>query len=99
MDLKQAQQEVAELKEKLAAKYGKEDAYALVTDLAEEVGEISKAVKGEEGIAGKEKEKGKIGMELADAIFSVCALANYYQTDLEEDFKKITEGIEKRFLK
>lgn len=57
MRLKEARQRVADLKKRLRERYGPEDAYALLTDLAEEVGENAKAVKAREGVTGKDKEK------------------------------------------
>lgn len=99
MDLKQATELAGETQGKLDAKYGKHDAYRLVTELAEEVGEVAEAVKAEEGVAGKEKHKGKIGSELADVLYQVCALSSKYGTDLEKDFQKVLNGINERYLK
>lgn len=98
MDLKQATKTAGETQKKLEAKYGRHDAYRLVTELVEEVGEVAEAVKAEERVAGKEKHEGKIGSELADVLFSVCVLSERYGTDLEKDFQKVVDGISRRYL-
>ena len=99
MHLREVQETVKELKKKLDEKHGAWGPFALVTDLVEEVGEIAEAVKAREGAKpGKELSEEKLGMELADAIYSIAALANHYNIGLEENFEKIISSIRKRFL-
>ncbi len=99
MDVKKAVELAGETQKKLDEKFGKHDAYRLVTELAEEVGEVAEAVKAEEGVAGKEKHRGNIGGELADVLYSVLVLSQKYGTNLDKDFQKVIDGINERYLK
>ncbi len=98
MEIKEAKETAWSVQQKLETRHGRQDAFRLVTELAEEVGEIAEAVKAEEGVAGKEKLKGRIGGELADALFSLLVLSKKYETDLDKDFGKVIDGINARYL-
>lgn len=98
MDFTEAREMAWEVQKKLEEKHGEQSPYRMVTELVEEVGEIAEAVKAREGVAGKEHAKGKIGAELADALYSILTLASYYNTDLEKDFEKVINGIKQRYL-
>jgi len=55
--------------------------------LGEEVGELFKAVRKQEGLAmDPNSQVGDIDSELADVFIFVCAIANRYQVDLAEAF-------------
>ncbi|WP_320823316.1 MazG nucleotide pyrophosphohydrolase domain-containing protein [Reinekea sp.] len=56
--------------------------------LGEEVGELFKAVRQQEGLAMDPNSKvGSIDEELADVFIFVCAIANRYQVDLAAAFR------------
>ncbi len=98
MNLLAYTQAAGQIEKRLDEKYGVSDAYRMVTELTEEVGEVAEAVKAEEGVAGKEDAKGKIGSELADVLFSVFVLADKYHVNLDEEFTNVCKGIERRYL-
>ncbi len=57
--------------------------------LAEEVGELAKAVRKETGMAVDSQSRfGKISHEIADIIWVTTALANMYGIDLEQAFRE-----------
>lgn len=98
LTLEQCCRKAAVLQRRLVEKNGPQDGFRLLTELAEEVGEVAEAVKAEAGAPGKEKAEGKIGSELADVLFSVFVLADAYGVDLEGEYIRVLEGIEKRYL-
>ena len=65
--------------------------------LGEEVGELFKAVRKEEGLAiDKNSKVGDIKEELADIFIYLCSIANRYDVDLESAFREKEEKNKKR---
>ncbi|HDI12078.1 MAG TPA: hypothetical protein ENF63_00625, partial [Candidatus Bathyarchaeota archaeon] len=72
-----------------------------VIDLLEEAGEVAAAVKGLEGYQPPDKPKTRdmLAAELSDLLYSVFALAEYYEIDLENAFTKTISNYLKKFTK
>lgn len=65
--------------------------------LGEETGELFKAVRKSEGLVmDRKSEVGEVSDELADIIVFLCSIANRYNIDLEEAFRKKEEINKKR---
>jgi len=65
--------------------------------LGEETGELFKAVrKNEKLVIDRKSEVGEVSDELADIIIFLCSIANRYNIDLEEAFRKKEEINKKR---
>lgn len=68
--------------------------------LGEEVGELFKAVRKAQGIAIDPGSKfGSVGEELADALIYLCAIANRFGLDLEQEFRRKEEANHRRTWK
>ena len=67
---------------------------AMFTSIIEECGELAREINYLEGFKPKKptEKEGNLGEELADLLFSVICLANYYNIDLGE---KLTQVLEK----
>ncbi|MEJ2751259.1 MAG: MazG nucleotide pyrophosphohydrolase domain-containing protein [Chloroflexota bacterium] len=56
--------------------------------LMEEVGEIARAINIIEGFKPpKEDEKSTLSEEIADTVFAIICIANYYKIDLSQELK------------
>ena len=65
--------------------------------IGEELGELFRAIRKKEGIkTDKASVSDPIGEELADLIVYICAIANRYNINLEEEFRKKEEINKKR---
>jgi NTP pyrophosphatase (non-canonical NTP hydrolase) len=65
--------------------------------LGEELGELFRAVRKQEGIKiDPNSEYGKIGEELVDMIIYICAIANRFNINLEKAFREKEEINKKR---
>jgi NTP pyrophosphatase (non-canonical NTP hydrolase) len=65
--------------------------------LGEEVGELFKAVRKAEGLAIDVRSKvGSVGEELADVLIYLCSIANRFDVDLEEAFRRKEEENHRR---
>jgi NTP pyrophosphatase (non-canonical NTP hydrolase) len=72
---------------------------SMLSAAMEELGEISREINYLEGFKPKKeqsKQNTQLGEELADLIFSVICVANYYNIDLSTSFNKIIEKYSKR---
>lgn len=68
--------------------------------LGEEVGELFKAIRKSENIStDKNSTIFHVGEELADVLIYLCAIANRYDIDLEDAFRKKEEINKKRIWK
>jgi len=66
--------------------------------LGEEVGELFKAIRKAKGIV-TDTPTGKIGEELADVFLQTCAVANFFEIDLERAFREKREKDKGRWQK
>ena len=66
---------------------------SMLASLVEEVGELAREINAKEKIKKKKKTEPEndIGMEIADVLFSLICLANYYGVDLEDKFREVIE--------
>ena len=64
---------------------------AMLSALIEEIGELSKEINHLEGFKPKKNLNGeiKIGEELADILYALICLANYYKIDLNQELKNV----------
>jgi len=65
---------------------------SMLAAVTEEVGELAREINHLEGY--KKKRNGgnsDLGLELADALFTLVCIANYYHVDLDEAFKAVME--------
>ena len=71
---------------------------AMLASVTEELGELAREINAMEKIKTKkssEIEK-NIGEELADLLFSIVCISNYYKIDLNSEFKQVLEKYRKR---
>ncbi len=66
---------------------------AMFTSIIEECGEIARELNHLEGYKPKKptEKEGDLGEELADLLFSVICLGNYYKIDLGEKLNQVLE--------
>ena len=71
---------------------------SMLAALVEEVGELAREINAVEGPKRKKRGEGSvdIGLELADIIFAVICIANYYGLDLEDAFQRVIEKYTER---
>ena len=72
---------------------------SMLTASLEELGEISREINSLEGFKPKKEEKKQntqLDEELADLLFSIICIANYYDINLTEGFLKIITKYSKR---
>ena len=61
----------------------------MLSALVEEVGEIARAINIKEGFKPpKEDEKSRLSEEIADTVFAIICIANYYKIDLSQELRK-----------
>ena len=67
--------------------------HEIFTRLGEEVGEVGREINHLFGPKKKkpDEEKGDLGEEIGDVIFTLCCLANSQEIDLDEAFKKVMD--------
>ena len=65
----------------------------MLASVVEEVGELAREINSLEKIKKKKASETntEIGLELADLLFSLVCLANYYEIDLNDSFLKVME--------
>ena len=72
--------------------------FAMLASVVEELGELAREINALEKIKLKkslEIEK-NIGEELADLLFSIICISNYYKIDLNSEFMQVLEKYRKR---
>ncbi|HSH18394.1 MAG TPA: hypothetical protein VK978_03345 [Candidatus Saccharimonadales bacterium] len=97
-DLMQRAEEIREKYETLNATSGKEPwrirDYAM--GFVGDVGDLQKLVMAKENLRDIADVDEKLGHELADCLWSILVIANYYGVNLEAEFGKTMQTIEKR---
>ena len=71
---------------------------AMLASVTEELGELAREINAMEKIKAKkssEIEK-NIGEELADLLFSIVCISNYYKIDINTEFMQVLEKYQKR---
>ena len=71
---------------------------SMLASLTEEIGELAREINHRERFKKKKgtEPSGDIGLELADVLFSLICLANYYKVDLESKFGEVMEKYSSR---
>jgi NTP pyrophosphatase (non-canonical NTP hydrolase) len=70
---------------------------SMLAAVVEETGELAREINDREGYKKKRvPDNTNLGLELADLLYSLVCLANYYHIDLEEAFKAVLEKYTKR---
>lgn len=64
---------------------------SMLASIMEETGEVAREINHLEGHKPKKEKriKQKLGEELADLLFSVICVSNYYELDLLDEFKNV----------
>jgi NTP pyrophosphatase (non-canonical NTP hydrolase) len=97
-DLMQRAEEIRLKYEESNAKNGKEAwrirDYAM--GFGGDFGDLMKLVMAKENLRDVPDVDAKLGHELADCLYAILVLANYYDVDLEKDFLETMEVITKR---
>ena len=71
---------------------------SMLASLTEEVGELAREINHREKIKRKketEEDKG-LGLELADVLFSLMCIANYYEVDLDKQLEEVIDKYSQR---
>ena len=70
---------------------------SMLAAITEEVGELAREINHREGYKKKrEGNEADLGLELADVMFSLVCIANYYQVDLDKSFEAVMAKYTKR---
>ncbi len=70
---------------------------SMLAAVVEEVGELAREINDLEGYKKKRvADNTDLGLELADVLFSVVCIANYYHLDLDKAFRAVLEKYNKR---
>ena len=101
MDIKQLSQRALEIRQKYAAlekkKHGKEwTNLNLMEGFVGDVGELMKVLQAKEGLREMEQVDEKLSHELADCLWSILVLSEKYGVDIEQNFLKNMDDLEKR---
>lgn len=72
------------------------DGNKLMAGFVGDVGDLSKIVMAKNGFRAMDDVDNKLQHELSDCLWSILALANYYDIDLETQFVKSMNELEKR---
>ncbi len=69
----------------------------MLAALVEETGELARELNDREGYKKKRvPDNNDVGLELADVLYSLVCIANYYHIDLDEAFQEVLEKYTKR---
>jgi len=69
----------------------------MLAAVTEEVGELAREINHLEGFKKKrDGSEADLGLELADVLFSLTCIANYYHVDLNKAFQAVIEKYNKR---
>lgn len=72
---------------------------ARLIDLMEEVGELSNAVLVKEGYKNQKRAKAELEDSFCDVLYDLLILSKEYKVDLESEYLKMLEALEKRVKK
>ncbi|MFW9952320.1 MAG: nucleotide pyrophosphohydrolase [Candidatus Thorarchaeota archaeon] len=66
---------------------------AMFSAITEEIGELAKEINHLEGFKPKKfkSEEGNVGEELADILYALICIANYYKIDLNKELENVIE--------
>ena len=73
---------------------------SMLAAMMEETGELARELNDREGYKKKRHQDSlNLGLELADLLFSLVCIANYYHVDLDKSFNAVLEKYTKRDMK
>ena len=73
---------------------------SMLAAVTEETGELAREINDKEGFKKKRTpDNNSLSLELADLLFSIICIANYYHIDLDEAFKEVISKYTKRDMK
>ena len=73
---------------------------SMLAAVVEETGELAREINDREGYKKKRApDNANLGLELADVLFSLVCIANYYHVDLDAAFKAVLDKYTKRDIK
>jgi NTP pyrophosphatase (non-canonical NTP hydrolase) len=93
MTLNEMAKKTREVSEKFGTTWSKE---VRLVDMMEEVGELSNAVLVKEGHKNQKRAKAELEDSLCDVLYDLLLLSENYGVDLENEYKKMLESLEKR---
>ncbi len=104
MDIKQLTQKALEIRTKYSEhekrKTGKEwSNLNLMEGLVGDIGDLMKLVMAKEGLREVKNIDEKLAHELADCLWSILVLSEKYEIDIEQNFLKTMDELEKRLKK
>lgn len=68
----------------------------MLTDMAEEVGELANAILVKEGFKSKNRQRAELIDSLCDVLFDIFMIADYYNVDMETEYEKVLIGMKRR---
>lgn len=83
---------------KIADKFHNENwtIHTRLVELVEEVGELANAIQTEEGFKSKKRKKSDVTNSVCDVLFEVLLIADYYNIDLDKEYKDVLVEIDTR---
>jgi len=70
--------------------------YQRFCDLAEEVGELANAIQVKEGWKTAKRSKSEVVDSICDVLYELLLIADYFNVNLEIEYPKVLEEIDKR---
>lgn len=70
--------------------------YQRFNDLVEEVGELANSIQVREGWKSKNRSKAELIDSVCDVLYSVFCIAAIYNIDLDKEYPKVLDHIDKR---
>jgi len=70
--------------------------YQRFSDLIEEVGELANAIQVKEGWKTKKRSKLEVVNSICDVLYELLLIADYFDVNLEREYPKVLEEIDKR---
>ncbi len=97
MELNEAVTQAKKVVESIPTKSGKNwDKKTRFIDLVEEVGELANAILLEEGDKFETRRRAELIDSICDVLMDILLLAGDYGIDLDKEYSKVLEDIEKR---
>lgn len=103
MDIKELSKRAIEIKEKYheleVKKYGKKWTNSQIAEgFIVDAGELMELIMAKEGIRDVENVDEKLTHELSDCLYSILVLAGKYNIDIEKEFLKTMNDLDKRIV-
>jgi NTP pyrophosphatase (non-canonical NTP hydrolase) len=95
LTFKDAQRTTDELIQKLGGYWSP---FAMLASVMEEVGELAREINALEKVKKKKptEQKKELGEELADTLYSLICIANFYHVDLGDAYQKVLKKYQER---